>query len=201
MRLSLLVLALSGVLVAASACSDATAPSRLVAPGGPVASRDLQEAQPSARTGATTFQATIDPHKQNVLRFGTYTLTLPANSVCNLDRSGYGIDVFDDRCSPEGQDVTIRATVSRDAQGHQRIDLSPRMRFNPTKTVILSTYVGDAALLSSASWGIFFCPDSDTSSCIDESLTDSSLVTQIDLQQGIIFRRIKHFSGYLAAES
>jgi hypothetical protein len=36
---------------------------------------------------------------------------------------------------------------------------------------------------------------------VDESQFDESLTTRIDFKRGIIYRRIKHFSGYLAAES
>ena len=135
-----------------------------------------------------------------MLEFGAYTLSLPANSVCSLGDSGYGVALFDDDCAPERDAVTIRATVSTDDQGRQRIDLQPRMRFNPDKTVVLSTYVGHA-LPSIDSWRIFFCPGGGFDGCVDESLVDESLTTQFDVERGLIFRRIKHFSGYLAAES
>jgi hypothetical protein len=36
---------------------------------------------------------------------------------------------------------------------------------------------------------------------VDESLLDESLTTRIDVERGLVYRRIKHFSGYLAAES
>ena len=45
---------------------------------------------------------------------------------------------------------------------------------------------------------MFYCPDK--GKCVDESLTDSDLTTYIDYPNNILFRRIKHFSGYTVAE-
>jgi hypothetical protein len=36
--------------------------------------------------------------------------------------------------------------------------------------------------------------------CLDESLLDRSLVTRVDVQRGLVFRRIKHFTGYFVQE-
>jgi hypothetical protein len=203
MRLRPLALALWGVLVASSACSDATGPSRLAAPAGAAPSQQSvgQQDHESGWSRATSYEVTIDPRRRNVLGFAPYTVSLPANSVCSLDGSGYGIATFDTPCAPERDPVRIRATVSMDAHGHPRIDLQPQMRFNPSKTVVLSTYLGQAALLSADSWRILFCPGSILQGCVDESLYDHSLTTEVDLKTGIIYRRIKHFSGYLAADA
>jgi hypothetical protein len=202
MRLRLLALTLSGVLAASSACSDATAPSSLTAPRDAAAYEGSQWGQnEDGGSGRTTFQVTIDPHARNELTFGPYTLSLPANSVCRFADSGYGIDAFDDSCAVESGPITIRAQLSVDTDGRQRIDLQPRMRFTPNKSVVLSKYVGQAALLSADSWRILFCPVDERQGCVDESLLDGSLTTWIDFERGLVYRRIKHFSGYLAAES
>jgi hypothetical protein len=37
-------------------------------------------------------------------------------------------------------------------------------------------------------------------SCVDESQSDQSLKTTVDASQNLVWRRIKHFSGYLIAE-
>ncbi|MDQ6633195.1 MAG: hypothetical protein M3Z10_00360 [Gemmatimonadota bacterium] len=198
------------MLVASSACSDATAPSSLTAPRGATAYEGTQSGYEGTQSGQnddgwrgqTSFQVTIDPHARNELHFGSYTLSLPANSVCRFADSGYGIDAFDDSCAVESGPITIRAKLSVDTDGRQRIDLQPRMRFTPNKSVVLSKYVGQAALLSADSWRILFCPAAaDLQGCVDESLLDESLTTRIDFERGLIYRRIKHFSGYLAAES
>jgi hypothetical protein len=192
-----------GALAASSACSDATtAPSSLTAPNGAAAYQGSQSGQnDDGWSRPVSFQVTIDPRRKNELHFGQYTLALPANAVCRLDDSGYGIAAFDAPCDVESAPVTIRAKVSVDTDGRRRIDLQPQMRFNPARTVVLSTYVGQAALLSAESWRILFCPVADLQGCVDESLFDKSLTTKIDFQRGLVYRRIRHFSGYLAAES
>ena len=43
-----------------------------------------------------------------------------------------------------------------------------------------------------------YCPD--RGKCVDESLTDSELLTHIDYSANVVFRRLKHFSGYMVAE-
>jgi hypothetical protein len=202
MRLRPLALALTGVLIASSACSDATGPTRVAAPGGAAAYQGMQWGQNDGGwSDRTSFQVTIDPRRRNELEFGPYTLLLPPDAVCRLDDSGYGTDSFDAPCAPETEPVTIRAKLTVDAQGHRRIELQPQMRFNPARTVVLSMYVGQAALLSGERWRILFCPVGDPRGCVDESLLDESLTTIVDFKRGIVYRRIKHFSGYLAAES
>jgi hypothetical protein len=211
MRVRLLALTLSGVLVASSGCSDATAPSSLAAPAGPVASEGLNPRQQNelwVQNGhgggggrPTSYQVTIDPTRRNDLHFGQHTVSLPANSICSLEGSGYGLPIFDQPCTAETRPVEIRATVSTDAKGHPRIDLQPEMRFDPAKTAVLTTYVGRAALLSAANWRIFYCPAANLQWCVDESLYDPSLTTRVDVERGLVYRRIKHFSGYLTADS
>jgi hypothetical protein len=202
MRFRPLALALTGVIVASSACSDATAPTGLAAPARAASYEGTQWRQlDDAWSGQTSFQVTIDPRERNELHFGQYTLSLPPDAICRLDKSGYGITSFDEPCKLEKAPVTIRATLRADDEGRQRIELQPQMRFNPTSTVVLSMHLGKDALLSAESWRILFCPVGDQQGCVDESQFDESLITRIDLKRGIIYRRIKHFSGYLAAES
>jgi hypothetical protein len=211
MRVRSLALTLSGVLVASSGCSDATAPSSLAAPASAVASQGLSLRQQNelwaqnhhgGKEGRpTSYQVTIDPTQRNDLHFGQHTLSLPANSVCSLEGSGYGLPTFDQPCTAATQPIEIRATVSTDAQGHPRIDLQPEMRFDPAKTAVLTTDVGRAALLSAANWRIFYCSGAGRQWCVDESWYDPSLTTHVDLERGLVYRRIKHFSGYLTADS
>jgi hypothetical protein len=207
MRLRLLALALFGALVASSACAiDATAPSRLAAPESAVASRGQQDSgqndeQGSVGSGVSIYKVRIDPTRSNVLHFGRHSLALPANAVCATKTSGYSLALFDEPCVIETRRVAITATVTSDAKGHPRIDFLPNLRFSPDREVILSLYVGDAASRSITSWRIFYCPTPGTTvGCLDESLLDRSLVTRVDVQRGLVFRRIKHFTGYFVQE-
>jgi hypothetical protein len=52
-------------------------------------------------------------------------------------------------------------------------------------------------MTSSVDSNILYCP-SVGAPCIDESLTDSTLATHVQGQNGrVVTRRIKHFSGYV----
>jgi hypothetical protein len=208
MRPRPLSLAIFGVLVASSACAiDATAPSSLTAPGSAVASRGQEdsgqsdEEQGSGGSGVSIYKVRIDPTRSNLLRFGPHTLSLPANAVCGVQSAGYGLTLFDGPCLAETQRVAITATVTSDVSGHPRIDFLPNLRFSPQKEVILSLYVGDVTAASITSWRIFYCPTPGTTvGCMDESLLDASLVTHFDARRGVVFRRIKHFTGYFVQE-
>jgi hypothetical protein len=208
MRPRLLVLALFGALVASSACAiDATAPSRLATPESAVASRGQEDSgrsddeQGSGGSGVSIYKLRIDPTHPNLLHFGRHTLSLPANAICSVQTSDFGLALFDEPCPSETRRVAITATVTNDIQGHPRIDFLPNLRFSPQKEVILSLYVGHATAKSIATWRIFYCPTPGTTvGCSDESLVDASLVTHVDVPRGMIFRRIKHFTGYFVQE-
>jgi hypothetical protein len=204
MRPRLLGLVLFAALLASSACSiDATAPASLAAPAAVTASRQQgaeQDDQGSERGAGAHYSIRIDPTRRNLLHFGPHTLLLPASSVCSAEDSGYGLGIFDEECTPETRPVTIVATVSKDPRGHPRIDLKPEMRFSPDRTVVLSLYVGRADIQSLSSWRILYCPFAGFQGCVDESLSDPSLTAHADIEAGIVYRRLKHFSGYWYAD-
>ena len=184
-------LLLSGVVIAASACSmDATAPAStapaIAAARVPTTSR--------GKAKEATYVVTIDPQRSQVLRFGDYTLELPANAICDR-KSGYGLDAFNLDCKAEKDPVTITAVVQSTAKGVSRIDLLPEMRFDPKRVVTLSLFVADAPTPASSP-RILYCPTTSTADCIDEVLLDPTLATQVDAASSTVFRRIKHFSGY-----
>src|SRR5690349_13651743 len=134
MRFRSIGLLLSGVVAASSACSeDATAPSSsasLAAASAPAtwSVSDRNGARgglafgPGNSAKGTTYVVTIDPQRSQVLRFGAYTLDLPAKAICDRG-SGYGLDVFNVDCKAEKGAVTITALVTSTANGVPRIDL------------------------------------------------------------------------------
>jgi hypothetical protein len=223
MRFRPIGLLLSGVVVASSACSmDATAPSShapaALAPSAAAASAsewtggnnrngggDWNDSRDRSgqggnggsggnAAGSTSYAVTIDPRRQNVLRFGAYTLTVPARAICS-EKSGYGLEVFDKDCKNEKNPVTIAAVVRSTDGGVPRIDLMPAMRFNPKLVVTLTLSVADLPAPGSSP-RFLYCPTASMSSCIDEAELDPTLATQVDTAAKTVFRRIKHFSGY-----
>ena len=115
------------------------------------------------------------------------------HAICDLATSSYGPDQWDAPCTPASEPVRIRAKSWTDAAGHPRVDFSPAMRFVPTETVRL--VIADKKAAFDLSARILYCADG-APTCIDESVTDLSLITYRDPISLTVFRRIKHFSGY-----
>ena len=202
MRLRYLLLAMSGVVVASSACSvDATSPQPFAAPGsaglskGSSTSTDTQSGDDSS-----TYTFTIDPRRDNYLTFGAHSLWLPASSVCDPATSSYGMGTWDAPCSPLTTSITITAKVRGASGGLPRVDFEPAIRFNPWRAAYLTLAVKGKQAKEAAGMSILYCPTTSTRECVDESLTDPTLTTVLDRPQQMVYRRIKHFSGYLVAE-
>ncbi|HEX5972524.1 MAG TPA: hypothetical protein VFY85_11395 [Gemmatimonadaceae bacterium] len=207
MRLRYLLLAMSGVVVASSACStDATSPLPLTAPESAGLSKGgLPDGKAKPVSGTTeddssTYVIQVDPRRDNYLQFGKHSLWLPANSICDPSTSSYGMGTWDQACSPLTTKITITAKVRSTIGGLPRIDFEPALRFNPKRTVYLTLAVRGKQAKEAVAMRILYCPTSASKYCVDEALTDPSLDTVLDRQLKLVYRRIKHFSGYLVAE-
>lgn len=200
MRLHLSALLLSGVVVALSACSDTVTTSPLAAPQNAGLSRSSDQsgpndtAEPSRTHKNGTYTFSIDPTRPNHLQFGSHWLDLPANSVCVAD-SSYSMD-WDAPCTTSEARTTITVVVN-ETQGLPRVDLQPAIRFSPLTTVTLALYV--KTIPEDATFSLLYCATS-SGICVDESLQDATLAARFDPETQVLFRRIKHFSGYLVAE-
>jgi hypothetical protein len=195
----LTVLATTSVLLAACA-SEATAP---VAPTlrtelrtSPFTPTDAQRALVGVTDGVYTF--TFDPRRDQSFELGPNHLDIPRDAVCDLSTSGYGSDYWNEPCTPERETVTITATVSQAQTAHPRIDFQPAMRFNPRAKVQLYIYAKKASKADAENLVMNYC--SELHMCVDESLSDEDLKTYVDPRHNVVFRRIKHFSGYVVAE-
>jgi hypothetical protein len=203
MRLRYLVLAMSGVVVASSACStDATSPLPFAAPES--AGFQRGGVKPPENDMDTTaeddYTFRIDPRRDNILQFGKHSLWLPAHSVCDPATSGYGMGLWDTACSPLASAITITVKVRGASGGLPRVDFEPALRFSPDKAAYLTFSVKGKQAKDAAAMGILYCPTNSTKDCVDESLVDASLQTILDRPNKTVYRRIKHFSGYLVAE-
>ena len=170
-----------------AACSDAPS-----APGA--ASPRTPSLNTTSTTGDTTYTSfRVDPKDNRMIVIvGTHKLDIPPGAICDVATSGYGVSLWDAPCAPSPVSVTFTAKTWTDANGNPQIHFSPDVRFVPGKVVTLSMKAPKAALdLTSA---IAWCP-SDGSPCVNEALTDPTLVTLRDTN-GFLVRRLKHFSGY-----
>jgi hypothetical protein len=155
--------------------------------------------KPVVAVGETqTYTFTIDPTVANRLDMGTQTLEMPANAVCDLS-SGYGAAYWNAPCAPRTAPITITATVIGTGS-YPRVEFQPAMRFNPLTEVELYMFAKHASLADAQRFKILYCSTLLSGSCGDESATDASLITKYSTHDNEIYRRIKHFSGYVVAE-
>jgi hypothetical protein len=166
----------------ASACADS-----IVAPTGEVTF--TAPAEFSRRVGVRVFK--VDRYG-TTQKIGSHTISIPAGAICDPALSSYGPGEWDKPCTPLSKPIVITATMLEDAQGNPYVDFQPALRFVPTKTVNL--YLRSGKTDRPREMTIKFCDNLGV--CIDESLTDPSLVTQRVGKSSLLVRRIKHFSGY-----
>jgi len=194
---TLAMLAATSLMLAACA-GEATAP---VAP----TLRTLERTSPFVPTAAQralvgvtdgTYSFTINPSQAQTLQLGASGLYIPANAICDVTSSSYGMGTWDDACSPQAAPMTITAVVRNAATDHPSVEFQPALRFNPSKQVWLYMAVTNQATLD-ATKVLWYCNDTE---CLDESTTDMDLKSYVDTKNFMVFRRIKHFSGYVVAE-
>jgi hypothetical protein len=140
-----------------------------------------------------TYSFVIDPSQDQSLSLGASHLDIPANAVCDLASSSYGVDHWDESCAAQTDTFTVTAVVRNAASDHPSVDFEPALRFSPDKNVNLYLYVTNDATLD-ASRLVKYC---NADGCVDESIADPSLASSVDLVNRVVFRRIKHFSGYV----
>lgn len=206
-------LAVAGALVttlAIGGCSDSTAPTSAARSRGISVGPDGRpELRPSALFGGfrtTTFTVTAAGGTFDV--GGMFTVSFPANSICDPSSSSYGPGTWDSPCNTlaDGGSVTIKATYGFTLTGGPVVDFSPALRFNPKTTVILTTNAYAPVLTTFRSYfaanpgvfryfGVYYTPDFGTTGLTDAGYDDSQ-ATHVNLTTGSVWRRVKHFSGY-----
>ncbi|MEP6992032.1 MAG: hypothetical protein ABJA80_13960 [bacterium] len=196
--ISRLMLAAGAVLLAACA-RDATAPASATSTRE-ATSMFVPSAAAKAMIGVTdgSYVVTFDPRRDQSIPLGPNSIEIPSDAVCDLETSGYGASFWDRPCTPERQPVTLTIIIKNAASAHPSLDFRPAMRFNPSRTVQLYMYAPRVSKDDARNWLMYYCPDK--GKCVDESLADKSLATSIDKANKMLFRRVKHFSGYTVAE-
>ena len=195
---SLLTTLAAGVLLAACA-GEATAPAAAKAPAvsqsrtSPFAPNGAAKALLGVADG--TYEFTVDPTIDQAVDLGPNYLSIPANAICDIANSSYGVSHWNETCEPQTEPVKITAIVRDAASDHPSIDFYPAMRFSPDKNVNLYIYIPTGMDDFQKSWVLQYCADG--AACVDESLTDPDLASFADHDKQVVFRRIKHFSGYL----
>ena len=202
-------IALFVILAAASACSDATsAPRAAERPAF-----DVQALQPLAARGDggprearisdgddNVLTLTIDPNVARTYAFGENWIYFPAHSICDPATSGYGSTLWDTPCTPLNQPISVTVKWSSKG-GYSFATFSPQIRFvpadarSPFRWVVLSLHT-QKRLHELDAYSILY---NSGDGWVDESLTDPTLRAWLDPLHNSIYRRVKHFSGYMVA--
>jgi hypothetical protein len=171
-----------------SGCRDVAAPGA----GGHGPSAQLVSNTDGSVLSTTTF--VYDPMVPATYALpGQHRISFPPGAVCDPATSSYGVTEWDQPCQPLLTPIAITAVSTLTPQGHPRVDFSPALRFVPGRDVTL--YLRDAEAALDASAVIQWCDDA--GQCVDEGALQASTETRRDAALGIVFRVIKHFSGYL----
>jgi hypothetical protein len=197
-RVSLLTMLAAGGLFLSACAGEATAPSS----AAPRTQLRVSGFSPSAATrelfGVSdgVYTITVDPTQDQSFNLGSNHIDFPANSICEIATSSYGEEHWNEECTPETQPVTLTVTIQEASEVNSRIDFQPAMRFSPDKQVMLYMYSPSASVHDS--WRMLYC--NALNECLDESTTDTDLQSYVDHNASVVFRRIKHFSGYTISQ-
>ena len=137
-----------------------------------------------------------------VFKIGPHAIYFPKRSICDPATSTYGPTEWDKPCDVLRGAVRIRAEV-RKINGREWVDFTPSLRFVPgndsnrwvwiwmkTDRALDNAFVDDFKILWTEGFG---------AEGVDESLADPTLETYVYAKEKIVYRRIKHFSGYQVA--
>ena len=174
-----------GALVAG--CRDVAAPNQSA-----VSDHVSVSAMNTGITGAGTY--TYNPSSPATFYLpDMHRIEFPAGAVCDPLLSTYGVTEWDQPCTPLTTPIAISVVTSRDAAGHPRVDFTPSLRFVPGKEVVL--YLRDRAASTDSTAVIQWCgPDGQ---CVEEPAFQPAYQTKRDASKWMVYRSIKHFSGYL----
>ena len=192
-------------LAALAACSDSAVAPRSPAIQAPAPSESRGGWKSQLSNMSVQFSFMVDPKKATSIELGAGNVVeIPANSVCDPNTTSYGVGLWDTPCLPAKAPITFTVTAWIDAKGHPQVNFSPDARFVPTAdpndfvTIVFS----DKVAATDPAFSILYCRPKNQNAkaaCINEALTDPTLVTLRDPLTGQLGRRIKHFSGYNVA--
>ena len=187
----------AALLGAVAACSDTPTPTQSAMHGPQLLLLGAGD------TLVTRF--TYQPASGGTYHIGDHKLVMPAYSVCDPAVSTYGPTEWDKPCQALTSPLVITAKSWLNADGHPQIEFSPDLRFVPAadkegwvqlffrdKDASNAMLAGSLNILWSAAPG---APG------VNETLLDPSLRVHVNSSAGMVWRRIKHFCGYMVSSS
>ena len=211
MRRNTLLLLVGAAAALAVACRDSVvAPVRNSSSLSASASPSFSASQSShGRTLLGTIELSPNGGTYHV---GDFDIVVPAGAVCDPATTKYGARHWDDDCKPARRSITVKVIAQTRHDGVS-VDFQPDLRFRPSAgwvTIRTNAYapllMTDAVRALSPSAAFFqnfvmlYAP-SGGGPHVDEvrSTLDPTMVTHVNLTTGIVWRRVKHFSGYLVS--
>jgi len=210
MRRHTLPLLVGAVAAFAVACSDSVAPTRSAtgfsATASPAFSKNNDN---NDRQLIGTLELSPDGGRYHL---GEFDIVIPQGAVCEPATTKYGARHWNEDCSPARRTVVVNV-IAKKRHNEVSIDFQPDLRFRPSAGwVRIETSAYSSLLTSNAirqlsvgspffnSFAILYVPTGGASR-IDEvrSTNDPSMVTHVDLRTGLVWRRVKHFSGYMVS--
>jgi hypothetical protein len=194
-----------GVVLILAACSAAD---RAVAPtqgriAMPVGAPSLDVIVNSTAPDSTSADFTVTP-SGGMFVLGKHAVYFPDHSICDPATSSYGQGHWDDACTALDTPIDFHAEIRTDGNGGAWVDFTPSVRFvpsdNPAQSVWIMMKTGAQANESNIQGlALLWAPGLESAERVNESSFDPSLKTYVDMHRSIVFRRIKHFSGYIVA--
>ena len=177
-------------LVGFVACSDSglTGPA---APRSTAAVRANVEYAPPG-TGWTKDFTYVPSEGTTVYLSGGGKIVLPAYSICTTN-SGYGAALWNSSCTAATSPMTFHVVTSLTSAGSPQFTVTPDVRFVPGKVAQL--YIPAPSGSATNAPVIMWCPTG-AAQCVNEGVSDPTLVTSFSAATQLAERRIKHFSGY-----
>ena len=191
---------IAGIALIVAGCSDTTSPAN------PVALKRVGDQSYSVRGDgrpaesdaiSTTF---IIKAAGNQVRLGEFTLTFDPGAVCALT-SGYGEAYWNQDCRPHGRDLRMTAKIFT-SNNKSYVEFYPDIRFDPAKNVVVSVMrpeiIHDLSKREMRVYDLWYTKRKGNDRVfVDEAWNDEAMRTQYDSQTGRVWRRIRHFSGYV----
>jgi len=211
MRRNTLLLCVGAVTVLAAGCQDA-----VVAPNRSANSLSASSSPSLSRTSGgndRTLLGTLELSPNGgTYSVGGFDIVMPAGAVCDPRTTKYGPKYWDEDCTPATASITVNV-VAVTRHGEVSVDFQPDLRFRPSAgdvriqtsafSDLLTTDAARALPQSSPYFNrfvIFYVPTGKAARIDEVRFTgDPSMITHIDRATGIVWRRVKHFSGYYSS--
>lgn len=130
---------------------------------------------------------------------GNHAVVFPAHSICDPSVNSYGPDTWDQPCVALKGALRIHAKI-RTAKLGTWVDFSPSLRFVPSNDARqwVYIYMSSPSAIGAADiskYSILWAPAIGATG-VNDLAGDPTLRTYVDTRNGVVMRRIKHFTGY-----